>query len=79
MLELPIIQGFSTLFSGWEPVFFALLGTVIGLLAGATPGLSASAAIALLIPLTFYMDTLSALAFIYTISKSASSRSLGAR
>jgi putative tricarboxylic transport membrane protein len=41
-------------------------------LAGATPGLSASAAIALLIPLTFYMDTLSALAFIYTISKSAS-------
>ncbi len=72
MLELPIIQGFSTLFSGWEPVFFALLGTVIGLLAGATPGLSASAAIALLIPLTFYMDTLSALAFIYTISKSAS-------
>ena len=72
MLELPIILGFSTLFSGWEPVFFALLGTVIGLLAGATPGLSASAAIALLIPLTFYMDTLSALAFIYTISKSAS-------
>ena len=72
MLDLPIIQGFSTLFSGWEPVFFALLGTAIGLLAGATPGLSASAAIALLIPLTFYMDTLSALAFIYTISKSAS-------
>ena len=72
MLELPMVLGFSTLFSGWEPVFFALLGTVIGLLAGATPGLSASAAIALLIPLTFYMDTLSALAFIYTISKSAS-------
>jgi putative tricarboxylic transport membrane protein len=66
-----IIDGFATLFSGWEPVFFAVLGTVIGLLAGATPGLSASAAIALLIPVTFYMDTLSALVFIYTISKSA--------
>lgn len=67
-----IISGFETLFSGWEPVFFAILGTIIGLLAGATPGLSASAAISLLIPVTFYMETLSALVFIYTISKSAS-------
>jgi putative tricarboxylic transport membrane protein len=72
MSDLSIVQGFATLFSGWEPVFFALLGTVIGLFAGALPGLSASATIALLIPITFYMDTLSALAFIYTISKAAS-------
>jgi putative tricarboxylic transport membrane protein len=71
MPDIPIIQGFATLFSGWEPVFFALLGTIIGLLAGAMPGLSGGATIALLIPITFYMDTLSALAFIYTISKSA--------
>ncbi len=71
MPDIPIIQGFVTLFSGWGPVFFALLGTVIGLLAGALPGLSGGATIALLIPLTFYMDTLSALAFIYTISKSS--------
>ena len=61
MLDIPIVQGFATLFSGWAPVFFALLGTCIGLMAGALPGLSASAAIALLIPLTFYMDTVSAL------------------
>ena len=67
-----IVSGFATLFSGWEPVFFAILGTAIGLFAGATPGLSASAAIALLIPVTFYMETLPALVFIYTISKSAS-------
>ena len=53
---MDIIAGFTTLFSGWEPVFFAILGTLIGLFAGATPGLSASAAIALLIPITFYMD-----------------------
>jgi len=71
MLDIPIIQGFATLFSDWGPVSFALLGTVIGLLAGALPGLSGGATIALLIPLTFYMDTLSALAFIYTISKAA--------
>jgi putative tricarboxylic transport membrane protein len=69
---MSIITGFTTLFSGWEPVFFAILGTAIGLFAGATPGLSASAAIALLIPVTFYMETLPALVFIYTISKAAS-------
>ncbi|MFT5174843.1 MAG: putative tricarboxylic transport membrane protein [Gammaproteobacteria bacterium] len=67
-----IITGFQTLFSGWEPVLFAILGTAIGLFAGATPGLSASAAIALLIPVTYYMDALPALVFIYTISKAAS-------
>jgi putative tricarboxylic transport membrane protein len=71
MLDIPIIQGFATLFSGWGPVSFAVLGTVIGLFAGALPGLSGGATIALLIPVTFYMDTLSALAFIYTISKAA--------
>ena len=69
---MSIVDGFAALFSGWEPVVFALLGTAIGLFAGATPGLSASAAIALLIPVTFYMDTLPALVFIYTISKAAS-------
>jgi putative tricarboxylic transport membrane protein len=72
MTEIPIVQGFGMLFSSWEPVFFALLGTLIGILAGAIPGLTASAIISLMIPITFYMDTLSALAFIYTISKSAS-------
>lgn len=66
-----IIDGFATLFGSWQPVFFAVLGTMVGLFAGALPGLSASATIALLIPVTFYMDTLSALAFIYTISKAA--------
>ncbi len=66
-----IIDGFEFLFSAWQPVFFAVLGTIIGLMAGALPGVSSSATIALLIPVTFYMDTLSALAFIYTISKSA--------
>ncbi|MCK5921742.1 MAG: tripartite tricarboxylate transporter permease [Methylococcales bacterium] len=66
-----IIDGFTALFSGWSPVFFAIFGTFVGLLAGALPGLSSSATIALLIPVTFYMDTLPALVFIYTISKAA--------
>lgn len=68
---MDILHGFATLFSDWHPVFFAILGTLVGLFAGAMPGVSASAAIALLIPVTFYMDTLSALAFIYTIGKAA--------
>jgi putative tricarboxylic transport membrane protein len=71
LIDHPIVDGFLTLFgSGWA-VFYAVLGTVIGLLAGATPGLTAGAAISLIIPLTFYLDPLSALVFVYTISKSA--------
>ena len=37
---------------------------------GATPGLTASAAIAMLLPITFYMSPLFALAFLYVIGKS---------
>ena len=48
MLDIPIVQGFGTLFASWGPVFFAVLGTIIGLLAGALPGLSGGAVIALL-------------------------------
>lgn len=37
-------------------IFFVLLGTLIGLFVGAMPGLSATMAIALLLPLTFGLD-----------------------
>ena len=71
-MEHPIFNGFATLFgSGWA-LFYAILGTIIGLLAGAIPGLTASAAISIIIPLSFYLDPLSALVFVYTISKAAS-------
>lgn len=43
---------------------------LIGMIVGAIPGLTASAAIAMLVPLTYYMDPLSALAFLYVIGKS---------
>lgn len=66
-----IIDGFSALFGAWQPVAFAIVGSVIGLFAGAIPGLTASTMIALLIPVTFYLDPLSALALVYTIGKSA--------
>ena len=37
---------------------------------GAIPGLTASAAIAMLLPITLYMEPLAALAFLYVIGKS---------
>lgn len=47
-----------------------LLAAVVGMIVGAIPGLTASAAIAMLLPLTFYMSPLFALAFLYVIGKS---------
>jgi putative tricarboxylic transport membrane protein len=66
-----IIDGFINLFSSWEAVLFAILGTIIGLVGGAIPGLSSGAMISLLIPITFYMNPLPALALIYTVSKAS--------
>lgn len=43
---------------------------IVGMIVGAVPGLTASAAIAMLVPLTFYMEPLTALAFLYVIGKS---------
>ncbi len=47
-----------------------LLGALIGMVVGAIPGLTSAAAIAMLIPVTFYLEPLSALAFLYVIGKS---------
>ena len=43
---------------------FMVLGTIIGILAGAIPGLSSTLAISLLVPITFVMDPLPALAML---------------
>ncbi|WP_029063815.1 tripartite tricarboxylate transporter permease [Labrenzia sp. DG1229] len=55
-----------------DPTLLAaiLLAAVVGMIVGATPGLTASAAIAMLLPITFYMSPLFALAFLYVIGKS---------
>lgn len=47
-----------------------LLAAIVGMIVGATPGLTASAAIAMLLPITFHMPPLFALAFLYVIGKS---------
>ena len=67
---MDIIIGFQTLFSNPSTILFVFLGALTGVIVGALPGLTASAAIALLVPVTFYLDPLSALAFLYVIGKS---------
>ncbi|PHS04475.1 MAG: hypothetical protein COA78_16570 [Blastopirellula sp.] len=51
-------------------LMFIFLAAIVGMVVGAIPGLTASAAIAMLVPITFYMEPLSALAFLYVIGKS---------
>lgn len=47
-----------------ECMLFMMFGTALGLVVGAIPGLSATTAIALLIPVTYAMDTMPAFAMI---------------
>ena len=66
---MDIIVGFQTLLSNPSALLFVFLGAFVGVVVGALPGLTASAAIAMLVPVTFYLDPLSALAFLYVIGK----------
>ena len=47
-----------------EHAVFMVIGTIVGILAGAIPGLSSTLAISLLVPVTFVMDPLPALAML---------------
>ena len=47
-----------------EHAVFMVIGTIVGILAGAIPGLSSTLAISLLVPVTFVMEPLPALAML---------------
>ncbi|WP_170423804.1 tripartite tricarboxylate transporter permease [Ruegeria arenilitoris] len=66
---MELLHGFYTIFTTPETLMFVVLGAVLGVIVGAVPGLTASAAIAMLVPITYYIDPLSALAFLYVIGK----------
>ena len=66
---MELINGFMTIFSQPLTMMFIVLGAVLGVVVGAIPGLTASAAIAMLVPITYYIDPLPALAFLYVIGK----------
>jgi putative tricarboxylic transport membrane protein len=65
-----ILNGFDFLFAHPMALLFVFFGAFIGTVAGAIPGMTAAAAIAMLVPVTFYLDPLTALAFLYVIGKS---------
>lgn len=67
---MEILNGFATLFSDPMTVFYVAFAALLGTIIGALPGLTASAAIAMLLPVTFYLAPLPALAFLYVIGKS---------
>ena len=67
---MEIFSGLATVFSSPGLIGWVVLASLVGMVVGAIPGLTASAAIAMLLPVTFYMDPLSALAFLYVIGKS---------
>ncbi len=67
---MEIFAGFATVFSAPAVLMWVVAGALVGMVVGAIPGLTSAAAIAMLVPVTFYMEPLSALAFLYVIGKS---------
>ena len=71
-MDLPfddLLRGFGQVFGATDVLALTLLGAFVGVIAGAIPGLTTAAAIAMLLPLTFLMSPLASLTFIYVISK----------
>ena len=64
-----LLNGFATLFSDPVALLFVLGAAIVGVIVGATPGLTSAAAIAMLVPVTLYMEPLHALAALVVIAK----------
>jgi putative tricarboxylic transport membrane protein len=64
-----LLNGFVTLFTDPMALLFVLGAAIAGVLVGATPGLTSAAAIAMLVPVTLYMEPLHALAALVVIAK----------
>lgn len=63
-----LIAGISETLIWWN-VLFIISGVITGIIVGAIPGLNGPMAIAVALPLTYYMSPLAALAFLIGISK----------
>ena len=59
------------LISTWEVIIVTLLASIYGLVVGSLPGLSATMATALLVPVTFYFSPIAAIAAIVAASSMA--------
>nr|WP_315983599.1 tripartite tricarboxylate transporter permease [Aliamphritea spongicola] len=67
-----LILGFSNAFT-LVNLCFIFLGVATGLLFGVLPGVGSITALSLLIPVTFYMSPVTALAFLIGITKGGTS------
>ena len=54
-------------------LMIAVIGIVLGVIIGVLPGLGSVTAIALLVPITFYMSPLAAIAFLVGVNKGGTS------
>jgi putative tricarboxylic transport membrane protein len=67
-----LIAGFGAALT-LHNVLFICLGLVIGIIFGVLPGLGSVTALALLVPITFYMSPLAAIAFLVGVNKGGTS------
>ena len=70
-----LAAGFEAAFTLWN-LAFIVLGVAIGIVFGVLPGVGSITALSILIPITFYMEPVTALAFLIGITKG---RHLGRR
>ncbi|OAN76284.1 hypothetical protein A8B78_02015 [Jannaschia sp. EhC01] len=66
---LDLLGGFATLAGDPLAMAMILAGALFGVIVGAIPGLTTAAAIAIVLPVTFYMEPLSGLVLLYVIGK----------
>ena len=70
MLE-QLIEGFTVAFT-FTNLLFIIIGVAIGILFGVMPGVGGITALTLLIPVTFYMEPITAIAFLIPVAPRAS-------
>ena len=67
-----LVAGFQSAFTLWN-LCFIILGIIIGIFMGVLPGVGSLTAIPVLIPITYYMEPVTALAFLIAITKGGTS------
>ncbi len=68
MIDLTAFSGaMGLLFSAWQPWLLIIPGLMIGLIFGCIPGLQTSMAMAIFLPMTLFMDFVSAMFFLTSI------------
>ena len=63
-----ILQGFATVFAV-GPILGIIIGVIVGIIFGAIPGVSAIMAIAIMLPLTFYVDPVIGITMLLAVYK----------